>query len=272
MKRIWAAALAFAMVLTLAAALADGGDSGYTSRTRGWGQFARYAGDYDGYALVDGLGGVSDADTVTVISKSASIWEQPRTNSGKLGTAKHGERIKTVSSDGAANALNENGFYAVQYGSRQGWINASYVVRNALEITLMESNVPAFIAPDRTSKKVGSLAKQTSYRVVGFYDDFYIVNLRDAAVAYIPMSVAHYDNCFSDNYRSGRALGKLTVQSGTSLRTGPGDRYAEIRKLSAGAQMDVYDMIDGFYLVEDEKGGTWAFVSGGDATDNVSWQ
>lgn len=270
MKRVWAAALALAMVLTLTAALADGGDHGYASRTRGWGTFALYAGDYDGYELVDGLG-VSDVDAVTVISKSASVWEQPKTNSGKLGTAKHGEKLKTVSSDGAANALNENGFYAVRYNNRQGWINAAYVVRNTLEITLMESNVPAFIAPDRTSKKVGSLAKQTSYRVVGFYDDFYIVNLRDAAVAYIPMSVAHYDNCFSEKYSSSKPLGRLTVQSGTSLRTGPGSRYAEIRKLSAGAQLDVYDMIDGFYLVEDEKGGTWAFVSGDDATDSVNW-
>lgn len=263
---VLALALACAMGCT---ALADGGGESYSSRLRGWGQFAQYVGDYDGYEMVDGLGGASDADTVTVISKSASVWEQPRTNSGKIGSAKHGERIRTVSGDGAANALNESGFYAVQYKNRQGWINAAYVVRNALTITLMESNVPAFIAPDRTSKKVGSLAKQTSYRVVGFYDDFYIVNLRDAAVAYIPMSVRHYDNCFSEGYR--KPVGSLTVQSRTSLRTGPGSRYAEIRKLNAGTQMDVYDMIDGFYLVEDEKGNSFAFVDAGDATDNVNW-
>lgn len=270
MKRIWTAVLALALCLAAWTALANGGNHEYTSRQRGWGTFALYAGDYDGYETVDFLGGASDIDTVTVISKSASVWEQPKTNGGKLGSAKHGEKIK-LASDNGANPLSDNGFYAVYYNNRKGWINSAYVVRNKLEITLMESNVPAFIAPDRTSKRVGSLAKQTSYRVVGFYDDFYIVNLRDAAVAYIPMSVAHYDNCFSERYASSRPIGRLTTDGKTSLRTGPGYSYAEIRKLNANTQLDVYDMIEGWYLVKDDKAGTWAFVSGDDARDNASW-
>lgn len=267
------AALALCVALG-GTALADGGGTWYTSRLFGAGQFAQNVGECDGYESVDGFGGVTSADpfTVTVISKSASIWEQPKTNSGKLGSAKHGEMLSTVSGDGAENALMDNGFYAVEYKGRRGWINSAYVVRNVLEITLMESNVPAFIAPDRTSKKVGSLAKQTSYRVVGLYDDFYIVNLRDAAVAYIPMSVAHYDNCFDRNYHTSAGMpGKLTVQSKTSLRTGPGKNYPEIRKLNAGTQMNVSDMIDGWYLVRDEKAHTWAYVDSADATDNVNW-
>ena len=54
-------------------------------------------------------------------------------------------------------------------------------MRNKLEIVLMESNVPAYVAPDRNAKKVGSLSKMTRYRVIGFYDDYYIVSFRGAA-------------------------------------------------------------------------------------------
>ena len=61
-------------------------------------------------------------------------------------------------------------------GGKTGWVNAAYVVRNKLEIVLMESNVPAYVAPDRNAKKVGSLSKMTRYRVIGFYDDYYIVS------------------------------------------------------------------------------------------------
>lgn len=55
-------------------------------------------------------------------------------------------------------------------------------MRNTLEIVLEESNVPAYIAPDARSKKVGSLSKMTRYRVIGFYDDYYIVSFRGAAL------------------------------------------------------------------------------------------
>ncbi|MFQ9805948.1 MAG: SH3 domain-containing protein [Christensenellales bacterium] len=104
----------------------------------------------------------------------------------KLGSVSYGESLTGVSSDGGNNVAMDRNFYEVEYNGRQGWVGASYVVRNTLEIVLMESNVPAYIAPDARSKKVGSLSKMTRYRVIGFYDDYYIVSFRGAACAYIP--------------------------------------------------------------------------------------
>ena len=128
--------------------------------------------------------------------------------------------------------------------------------------------MPAYIAPDSTSKKVGSLSKQTSYRVIGVYDDYYIVNLRGAAAAFIPMSVQHYDSNFGFAYSSMGPRGSITTTRKTALRTGPADEYAEISKLPSGKQMDVYDVINGWYLVVDTESGCWAFIDGEDAYDD----
>ena len=246
-------------------AMADGGGNWLYSRLSGWVQLASYAGDYDGYTSVDGCGGVTAADeaTVTVISKSASIWSEPRTNSKKLSSAAHGASL-WCRLDAQGRPIQQNGFYAVETNGRDGWINASYAVLNDLTITLLESNVPAYIAPDTASKKVGSLSKLTKYRVIGFYDDFYIVNLRDAAAAYIPMSVRHRDNTFDRNYHGGGGYNRVgTTWGKTSVRTGPGSGYPEMGTLKAGASVRVYDVIDDWYMIMDSQTGEWAFVEPG---------
>lgn len=78
-KKIWALGLVWLLLLG-AAALADGGDW-HESRIYGSVQLANYAGWCDGYQSVDGFGGITAADsfTLTVISKSASIWSEPST-------------------------------------------------------------------------------------------------------------------------------------------------------------------------------------------------
>ena len=264
MKKILA--LIFCMLLLAAGtALADGQGEWLYSRLNGWVQLAAYVGDYDGYVGVDGCGGVtlSDEVTVTVISKSASVWSEPRTNSRKLSSAAHGKGLWCRIDDQGRPIL-QNGFYAVEADGRDGWINADYVVLNDLEITLLESNVPAYVAPDKASKKVGSLSKLTKYRVIGFYDDFYIVNLRDAAAAYIPMSVRHRDNTFDRNYHGGGGYRREgTTYGKTTLRTGPGSRYPEMGTLKAGATVMVYDVIDAWYMVVDSQTGEWAFLEPG---------
>lgn len=263
--KMWTALMTACALLVGGSALADSRDW-LTSQVYGQIRLASYADGFDGYLSVDGYGGETAEDPfcVTVISKNASVWSEPKTNGGKIGSVSHGETLSCRSSDGGQTVMMNNGFYAVQYKGKNGWINEDYVVRNTLEITLMESNVPAYIAPDPQSKKVGSLSKQTTYRVIGFYDDFYIINLRDAAAAYIPMSVRHYDTAFSARYRSGSRIGKGTTNGSTELRTGPGKEYAEIRTLSAGESFDVLDFLDGWALVQDTKNGTYAFI-GGDA-------
>lgn len=249
-------------------ALAGSGDY-HTSQSFGQVRFASYTGGYDGYASVDGMGGVtaSDAGYVNVVSKNASVWASASTGSQKLGSVSHGESLLCVTSNGSP--VMENGFYAVEYKGKKGYINSDYVVLNTLEITLMESNVPAYSAPDTHSKKVGSLSKQTTYRVIGFYDNYYIINLRDAAAAYVPMSARVYDSRFTANYHAGSTMGiSAKTNTNASLRTGPDSSYPEIRKFSSGTSLAVRDVIDGWYMVQDDKGDTWAFVSSADVTVN----
>ena len=99
---------------------------------------------------------------------------------------------------------------------------------------------------------------------VYFNDDFYIINLRDAAAAYIPMSVRHRDNTFDRNYHGGGGYRREgTTYGKTTLRTGPGSRYPEMGTLKAGATVMVYDVIDDWYMVVDSQTGEWAFLEPG---------
>ncbi|MBQ8618179.1 MAG: SH3 domain-containing protein [Clostridia bacterium] len=264
MKRFCALAVFAALMLFACAAGADGSSGWLYSRLNGYVRLASYTGEYDGYVNVDGLGGVTagDAHRVTVISKNASVWSEPRTNSKKLASAPHGKSLLCRSEDGGESLLYENGFYGVEYGGKEGWINEAYVVLNDLTITLLESNVPAYIAPDTSSKRVGSLSKLTSYRVIGFYDDFYIINLRDAAAAFVPMDVLHRDNTFDRYYHGGGGLYEEVVTSGkVKLRTGPGSKYPEIRTLKSGTKVKVMDVIDDWYMISDTETNTGAFIA-----------
>lgn len=258
--------IAAMLVLIAAAAAADGGREWLYSQLSGYVQLAQYAGGYDGYVSVDGYGGVTSSDPyyVTVISKSASVWSEPRTNSKKIASASHGDALLCRADGETGEPLMRDGFYAVEYKGKDGYVNADYVVNNDLTITLLESNVPAYIAPDARAKKVGSLSKLTKYRVIGFYDDFYIVNLRGAAAAYIPMSARHRDNTFDRNYHGGGGMREKAEALGdTPLRTGPGESYPEIRRLRAGDVVEVFDIIDGWYMIHDEDTGEWAFIEPG---------
>ena len=263
MKRILGLWLCLLMSLSAGLAAADGFSGEWLrSRYHGYVRLASYAGEYDGYVCVDGLGGETAADAyrVTVISKSASVWAEPRTNSKKLASVQHGENLLCLSDDGGESLRYENSFYAVEYKGNEGWINEEYVVLNDLTITLLESNVPAYIAPDTASKKVGSLSKLTSYRVIGFYDDFYIVNLRGAAAAFIPMDVLHRDNVFN-RYNHGGMQHDTVTTGKVKLRTGPGSIYPEIRTLKAGTKVSVVDVVDDWYMIIDSETGEPAFIA-----------
>lgn len=262
MKRIAMIALVFA--LAAGASLADGYAQRHYSKLHGYTQLASYVGEYDGYVNVDGMGGVTAGDSyaVTVISKNASVWAEPRTNSKKLGSAAHGETLACRSEDGGESLVYEDGFYGITYKGRDGWINEDYVINNELTITLLESNVPAYIAPDTSSKKVGSLSKLTEYRVIGLYEDYYIINLRGAAAAYIPMSVKHRDNTFARNYHAGGSM-ELNVKTDrkVTLRTGPGRSYPEIRTVKAGTELWVMDIIDDWTMIYDDETNQYAFIA-----------
>ena len=264
MKKKVLAWLLAAMMMLGTAALADGG-VWHNSRSFGSIQFANYTGWSDGYQSVDGFGGITAADpyNLTVISKSASIWSEPSTGSKKLGSVSYGDSLLGVSSDGGYNVTMDHNFYQVEYKGKKGWVGSTYVVRNTLEIVLMESNVPAYIAPDVRSKKDGSLSKMTRYRVIGFYDDFYIVSFRGAACAYIPKDAAHYDTTFMAMYRQTTAH-KGSIEYDTKLRTGPDDSYPEIKTMNAGTTVEWIDVIDGWCMIhysgKGADGDIFAFV------------
>lgn len=264
MKRV--CGLVVLICLLVCSAFADGGGKWVNSRYNGYIQLASHVGDYDGWVDISGLGGVALGEqiSVRVISRNASVWAEPRTNSKKLGTVKNGELLMGIhpAEYGGLRIVEQNGFYAVSYNGT-GWINSAYVVHAPFEIVLMESNVPAYCAPDSTSKCVGSLSKLTRYTVLGFYEDFYVVNLREAA-AYIPMSVKHYDTTFERLYHGGMS-GTVTVQQKTALRTGPGSDYASVREIRAGQTFTCVDEIDGWYLVWDDDSGCYTYIWTGDA-------
>lgn len=269
-------ALLAMLCLMTTAALADGGGE-WVKSLHGYVQFASFVGDYDGWVDIEGMGGVTlrEQANLRVVSKNASVWAEPRTNSKKLGTVNNGDDIWAIPSQeqdaDTQPIVEQNGFYAVEYkgknGWENGWINSAYVVHAPFEIVLMESNVPAFCAPDRTSKRVGSLSKLTRYTVIGFYEDFYVVNLRQAA-AFIPMSVKHYDTHFERWYHAGMHR-NLTVTSKTVIRTGPGDDYAKVKDAKAGQVYDCMDEIDGWYLISDGDPGVYTYIWSGDA--QVEW-
>lgn len=274
MKRRFFSLLLATLLCAASAAVADGMGEWVRSEVHGYIQLASYAGEYDGYVNVDGYGGVTagDAYCVTVISKSASVWSNPKTNSKKLGSAAHGDTLTCRTEDGES-LVYENGFYGITYKGKDGWINEDYVVNNDLTITLLESNVPAYIAPDTASKKVGSLSKMTAYRVIGFYDDYYIVNLRGAAAAYVPMSVKHRDNTFLSYYHNGASLDlTVTTDSKVILRTGPDSSYPEIRTAKAGTQLKVLDIIDDWFMVWDDANDQYAFVAPEDLVVEGVWE
>lgn len=258
-------ALALAVLMLLGCvALADGVNRTWVQTSSGESlALASFVGDYDGWTDTDGLGGVTPGETasVRVISRNASVWDQPRTNSGKLGTVKNGQEIACVT-DAYGNCVMQDGFYAVSYQGRQAWINSAYAVTSSLEIVLMESNVPAYCAPSRNAKRVGSLAKLTRYAVLGFYDDFYVVSLREAA-AFIPMSVKHYDSTYESYFRGGWH-GEGTVTSKTTVRTGPGSGYASVRDMKAGASFTYMGVIDGWCILQDSDSGCFVYINADD--------
>lgn len=254
MKRRMTAMLLAVLLLVPAAVVGDGLHldyvRSYPSALYGRADFQNYAYDYNGYACADGMGDLmydgDDAQYIRIITKSASVWSQPKTNSKKLGSVSNGDELVCVMAEGRAQT--EGDFFAVEYKGNIGYVNQDYAVVSPLEIVLMESNVPAYIAPDSTSKCVGSLSKHTRYTVIGMYDDYYIINLRGAAAAFISKRTKCYDSQFEKHYLS-LPTQTGTVLNDTVLRTGPGRDYAKVADVKAGDTFEIYDMINAWYML-----------------------
>ena len=256
MKKKMAALALGAMMILAGTALADGmplrygGENDLHSTLYNRVRFQTYAYDYDGYVSGDGKGDMpycADDDFIRIITKSASVWEKPKTNSKKLGSVSHGDELVCEMNE-YDQAEMEGDFFVVEYKGQTGYVNQSYAVLSPLEIVLMESNVPAYIAPFEGAKCVGSLSKHTRYTVIGMYDDYYIINLRGAAAAFIRKDVKCYDSRFEKLYEGGETFsGVCRVK--TAMRTGPGESYAKVEDMKPGTRFECLDMIGPWYML-----------------------
>jgi len=251
-KRIIALFLTVLMIMP-AGAWGDGLRVDYVNTFRsalyGRASFQSYPYGYDGYADADEMGQYqpyTGRQYIHIITKSASIWSKPKTNSKKLGSASNGDQLRCILEEG--NPATDGDFFVVEYKGSVGYVNRKYAVASPLEIVLMESNVPAYIAPDSSAKCVGSLSKHTRYTVIGMYDDYYIINLRGAAAAFISKDTKCYDSRFENFYLS-MPTETGTIRCDTELRTGPGEDYAKVADVKAGDTFEFYDMINAWHML-----------------------
>ena len=117
--------------------------------------------------------GAPDAQrTAVVISKRVTIRSEMSMGSKSLGSANNGD-VLSVLSGGDGNWLH------IEYdtGKKQveGYVQRMYVIQRPLKVTVRTANTPAYSAPTKSSKLVGSLDAYTELTVIGTYDDFYIV-------------------------------------------------------------------------------------------------
>ena len=267
MKKRAVAWMLLTLLLLQTAAVADGLHLDYIKEYRSalYGEamrFQSYAYDYPGYVRADGMGYApyngEDEQFIRIITKSASVWSQPKTNSKKLGSVSNGDELICMIEEG--DPAKDGDFFVVEYKGNVGYVNQDYAVLSPLEIVLMESNVPAYIAPDSSAKCVGSLSKHTRHTVIGMYDDYYIINLRGAAAAYISKETKCYDNRF-EKYYLAMPTETGTIIRKTELRTGPGEDYPKVADVKAGDTFEFYDMINAWYMLRyTPKGGEPVFV------------
>ena len=253
MKKRMAAMLLAVLMIMPAGAWGDGLQVDYVNTFRsalyGRASFQSYPYGYDGYVDADEMGQYqpyTGRQFIHIITKSASIWSKPKTNSKKLGSASNGDQLRCILEDG--NPATDGDFFVVEYKGNVGYVNRKYAVASPLEIVLMESNVPAYIAPDSSAKCVGSLSKHTRYTVIGMYDDYYIINLRGAAAAFISKDTKCYDSRFENFYLS-MPTEMGTIIRDTELRTGPGEDYAKVADVKAGDTFEFYDMINAWHML-----------------------
>ena len=117
-----------------------------------------------------------------------------------------------------------------------------------MTLILRKSNVPAYCAPSREAKIVGSLPKYTQLIVIGMWDDFYIVSLRNAS-AFIHKDAGLWTSAEIVDLRSQSYRGKTTCE--TVVRTGPGDDWPESATLPVNTSLTVSRVF------EDDE---WCFV------------
>ena len=187
-----------------------------------------------GYRGGDRMGGYAASREAVVISKSVTIRSKAGYNGSSLGSASNGERLEVLD-DSDATWLQVR--YAGKKKDIEGWVLRSYVVMQPLTITLRRSNTPAYCAPVRSSKLVGSLSAYTTMDVIGTYDNFYIVSLRQAA-AFVSMDADLWTSTEIEQMFASGSGEAVTVKK-AKTRSGPGKDWPEGETLAAGTSLQI---------------------------------
>jgi len=105
--------------------------------------------------------------------------------------------------------------------------------------------------PSTSSSVISVLAKGTSVKTVGEYDNFYIVQLSNNQVGYVSKDYVKSSSTAPKGASTYTNIGaKIAAVSGDSvnLRRGPGTNFSKVTKLSKGTKIKVIGTIGNFYL------------------------
>lgn len=202
------------------------------------------AGLADGYSEFESGDGMGIfRGTAVVCSRNVTIRTEPSYSGKKVQSASNGETLSVLGEYG--------NWVQVAYEKKgqvyEGWVIRSYIVIEPMTLTLLSSNIPAYCAPDGNAKLVGSLAKGTQLTVLGTWDGYYIVNLREAS-AFVPMDA---DLVTSSQLYAMAASSGITgrVRTRTVMRTGPGTDFGACGTAEAGMWVRVGEFDEGWVLV-----------------------
>lgn len=198
---------------------------------------------YGGYQSGDYLARQYSGPFAVVCTKSITVRDQPSYNGRKVTTASNGDFLTVVDRSGDWTCI------LCQKDGKEytGWVLTRYIVIQPMTITLLSSNIPAYCAPDRSSKQVGSLARQTELTVLGTWGDFYIVSLRNAS-AFIAMDadLITSDELYLSLYT---ASGVARTLRNTQMHSGPGDDWKTVATVPAGTEIHCGTLRDDWLLV-----------------------
>ncbi len=199
---------------------------------------------YNAYDSGDYLG-LRGSGVAIVVTKSVTIRTEPSFNGRKVESASNGDVLQVLGEDGNWVAV----AYTKSNGNvYEGWVVRDYVVVEPMTITLAVSNVPAYCAPAKGAKMVGSLPKGTTLTVLGTWDDYYIVSLREAS-AFISMNVNHWTSTELYEKFYGSTVTASTLRR-TRMYSGPGTDWSTLATIPAGVIVEVGDFVDGFVMIE----------------------
>ena len=191
----------------------------------------------------DYLAGRYSGPFAIVCTKSITIRDEPSYNGKTVKSAVNGDILTVLERSGEWTCV----VYLKNGEEYDGWVLTRYIVIQPMTITLLSSNIPAYCAPDRSSKQIGSLPKQTELTVLGIWDDFYIVSLRNAS-AFISMDADLITS--NELYQSlYTASGLARTIRNAQMRSGPGDGWKEVAYIPAGVEMHCSTIRDGWILV-----------------------